>query len=204
VTDKRIVDEYKKIKPASELKNRIMCEVLALETAKIQKPFWLRMKPVMSGALACLALVLCLTVIPFNNAVEPSEQLGYGAFTVAYADGTEIMPSGPYAMVKMADDYYEYQQTENGEACAELSFNFEGKTRVNAEYGSLYKKTADGKYEPITSNAILEGDVTLLWELPGGEFDEACVMTLINRSGEWNLGLELFPEGYKANLVKAE
>lgn len=202
MTEKRIVDEYNKIKPDADLKNRIMCEVLALESEKTRKPFFRFMKPLVSGALACLVFVLCLTVIPFNNTVDPNGELGYGAFSVAYNDGVEIVPtSNTYALAKLSDDYYEYDTGADGKTGAEFTFNFEGKTCVDTDYGLVYEKTEDGKYDLLPSNAVLDGEVTLFWEMPDGETDEACVMTLVNQSGKWMLALELFPDGYKANLL---
>ena len=205
MTDRRIVDEYKKIKPTPELKNRILCEVLAKESEKTAKPFWKRMMPVMSGALACLLLVMCLNVIPLGGSIDPNSQLGYGVFSVAYVDGTEIMPSSnTYALAKLIEDGYEFSQRTDGKIGAEFTFEFEGKTRIDTKYGFVYEKTEDGKYNLLPADSVLEGTVTLFWEMPDGESDEECVMTLVNRSGEWRLGLELFPYGYKANLVSAE
>lgn len=200
--DKKFVDEYRKIKPTDDLKNRIFYSVLAAEEKPRKKPLYVLMRPVLSGALACVLLVCCLTVLPFDF-------LESGNMSVAYAKSGElIVPSSLESRVLTIaaydDQYYEYDELPNGCVGAEFTFEFEGKTEVKTEYGSVYIKNADGSYEDIGQKTRIDGNVTLFWAMPAAEDSAKSVMTIKNRSGEWTLILERTEGKYKANLVTAE
>lgn len=200
--DKKFVDEYKKIKPTDDLKNRIFCSVLAAEEKPRRKPLYIRMRPVLSGALACVLLVCCLTVLPFDI-------LENGNVSVAYAKSGELiapssLESRVLTIVAYDNEHYEYDELPNGCVGAEFTFEFEGKTEVKTEYGSVYIKNADGSYEDIGQKTRIDGNVTLFWSLPqNGEGGES-VMTLKNRFGEWSLMLDCIDGGYTATLIEAE
>lgn len=200
--DKKFVDEYKKIKPTDDLKNRIFYSVLAAEEKPRRKPLYIRMRPVLSGALACVLLVCCLTVLPFDL-------LENGNISVAYANSGELiapssLESRVLTIAAYDNEYYEYDELPNGCVGAEFTFEFEGKTEVKTEYGSVYIKNADGSYEDIGQKTRIDGNVTLFWAMPAAEDGAESVMTVKNRSGEWTLILERADGEYKANLVTAE
>ena len=200
--DKKFVDEYKKIKPTDDLKNRIFYSVLAAEEKPRRKPLYIRMRPVLSGALACILLVCCLTVLPFDF-------LENGNISVAYANSGELiapssLESRVFTIAAYDNEYYEYDELPNGCVGAEFTFEFEGKTEVKTEYGSVYIKNADGSYEDIGQKTRIDGNVTLFWAMPAAEDGAESVMTVKNRSGEWTLILERADGEYKANLVTAE
>ena len=200
--DNRFVEEYKKIKPTDELKTRILYSVIEAEAKSERKPFYLRMRPVLSGALACVLLVCCLTVIPF----DPLEA---GDVSVSYAQtGEFIAPSSgvsrAYELAAHSDMYYEYDELENGCMGAEFTFTFGGNTEIKTEYGSIYLKNADGTYKELGQKTKIDGNATVFWAMPEGDSDGDCVMTIKNRSGEVKLSLERFDGEYKANLVLAE
>ena len=102
------------------------------------------------------------------------------------------------------NEYYEYDELPNGCVGAEFTFEFEGKTEVKTECGSVYIKNADGSYEDIGQKTRIDGNVTLFWAMPAAEDNAESVMTIKNRSGEWTLILERAEGEYKANLVTAE
>lgn len=200
--DRNVVNEYKKIKPSDGFKDRVAYRVAAQSEQKARKPLYIRMRPVLSGALMCVLLVCCLSVLPFN-------WLEDGNVSVAYAQtGEFITPSSPKSRVltiaEFDYDYYEYAVMPNGCVGAEFTFEFDGKTEIKTEYGSVYIKNADGSYEDIGKKARLEGLVTLFWAMPEGETAGDSIMTVKNRSGEMQLILERTAEEYKANLVLAE
>lgn len=200
--DKRFVEDYKKIKPTDELKTRILYGIIEAEAKNERKPFYLRMRPVLSGALACVFLVCCLTVIPF----EPLEA---GNVSVAYAQtGEFIAPSSTlsraYELAAHDGVYYEYGELQNGCKGAEFTFEFGGNTEVSTECGSIYLKNADGSYEELGKKTRIDGNVTLFWAMPEEDNGGECVMTVKNRSYKLKLSLERFDGEYKANLVLAE
>lgn len=200
--DKKFVDEYKKIKPTDDLKNRIFYSVLAAEEKPRRKPLYIRMRPVLSGALACVLLVCCLTVLPFDI-------LENGNVSVAYAKSGELiapssLESRVLTIAAYDNEHYEYDELPNGCVGAEFTFEFEGKTEVKTECGSVYIKNADGSYEDIGQKTRIDGNVTLFWAMPAAESNAESVMTIKNRSGEWMLVLEHADGEYKANLVTAE
>ena len=200
--DNKFVEEYKKIKPTDELKTRIFYSVVEAEQKNERKAWYLRMRPVLSGALACVLLVCCITFIPFDF-------LETGDISVAYAQSGEfIAPSSSvgrsYGISMCSDVYYEYDKMPNGCKGAEFTFELGGNTKISTEYGCLYLKNGDGTYEKLGQSAKVDGVVTLFWEMPTEELDKECLLTLKNRSGMLNLSLERFEEEYKANLVLAE
>ena len=200
--DRDLVSEYKKIKPSDGFKDRVAYKIAAETERSSRKPLYRRMRPVLSGALACVLLGCCLSVLPFNT-------LDYGNVSVAYAQtGELITPSSPesrmLALVGYDHNYYSYSELYDGCVGAEFTFDFEGKTEIKTEYGSVYVKNADGSYEDIGNEARMEGLVTLFWAMPKGETAGDSIMTIKNRSSEMLLILERAAEGYKANLVLAE
>lgn len=200
--DNRFVEEYKKIKPTDELKTRILCSIIEAEAKSERKPFYLRMRPMLSGALACVLLVCCLTVIPFDP-------LGAGDVSVSYAQTGEFVAtsstvSRAYELAAHSGMYYEYDELQNGCKGAEFTFEFGGNTELKTEYGSIYLKNADGTYKELGQKTRIGGIATLFWAMPENEYDGECVMTIKNRSGELRLSLELLDGEYKANLVLAE
>ena len=199
--DKRFVDDYKKIKPTESLKARIMCEIAMAETESEKLPFYKRIKPLMSGALACVLLIACLAVFPL-------EMLGSGDVSVAYTQSGEtvapVSVNRAYTISAMDNEAYEYDRLPNGLYGAEFTFDFEGKTEIETEFGSVYKKNADGTYEQIASKSRFEGNVTLFWAMPETQADDESVMIIKNRSGKWTLALERYVDAYKANLIQAE
>ena len=199
--NEKFVEEYKKIKPTDELKNRIFYSVAAIEEKKQKKPFYLRMTPVLSGALACVLLVCCLNLFPFDF-------LEAGDVSVSYAQSGELiaplsMTSRGYDIAMCDNAYYQYDELPNGSKGAEFTFEFEGKTEIKTEQGSFYLKNKDGSYEELGQKARIDGAVILFWAMPGAENGE-CAMSLKNRSGEWTLSVERLSAEYKANLIKAE
>jgi len=199
--DKRFVEEYKKIKPTDELKTRILYSVIEAEAKSERKPFYLRLRPMLSGALACVFLICCLTVIPF----QPLEE---GNVSVSYAQTGEFlaptsMVSRAYELAAYSGEYYEYDALEDGRKGAEFTFEFGGKTEVSTESGVIYLKNSDGTYKKLGKDARIEGTATLFWDIPE-ESDDLCVMNIKNRSGEMLLSLERLEGEYKANLVIAE
>lgn len=200
--DRELVNEYKKIKPSDGFKDRLAYRIAAETDRSARKPLYLRMRPVLSGALACVLLVCCLSVLPFN-------MLEDGNISVAYAQtGETITPasleSRVLSIAEFDYDYCEYSKLPDGRLGAEFTFEFDGKTEIKTEYGSVYMKNAYGSYEDIGNKARMEGNVTLLWAMPEGETAGESVMTIKNRSGEMSLILERTAEEYKANLVLAE
>lgn len=200
--DNRFVEDYKKIKPTDELKTRIFYSVTEAKAKRQKTPFYLRMRPVLSGALACVLLVYCLTVIPF----DPLEA---GDVSVSYAQtGEFIAPSSKvsrvYEIAAYDGMYYEYDELKNGCKGAEFTFAFGGNTELVTEYGSIYLKNADGEYKELGQKTRIDGTVTLFWAMPEEGNDGECVMTIKNRSGELKLSLERLDGEYKANLVLAE
>ena len=200
--DRKFVDEYKKIQPTDELKNRIFYSVLEAEEKKQRKPLYIRMRPVLSGALVCVLLVCCLTVLPFDF-------LENGNLSVAYSQSGELIaPSSHESRVlTIADhdnEYYKYDELPNGCVGAEFTFEFEGKTEIKTDYGSVYIKNADGSYEEIGQKTRIDGKATLFWSLPQNTEGGEPVMTLKNRSGEWSLMLDCSVGGYTATLIEAE
>ena len=200
--DNRFVEEYKKIKPSDELKTQILYRVIEAEAKREKKPFYLRMRPMLSGALACVLLVCCLTVIPF----DPLEA---GDISVSYAQtGEFIAPSSTvsraYELAAHSDMYYEYDELENGCKGAEFTFTFGGNTEISTEFGNIYQKNADGTYKELGQKTRIDGDATIFWAMPENDADGECVMTIKNRSSELKLSLERFNGEYKANLVLAE
>ena len=199
--DKKFVEDYKKIKPTDALKARIMCEIAIADTKSEKVPFYKMMKPLLSGALACVLLIACFTVIPLD-------MLGNGEVSVSYTQSGETI--APTAMENRAytisafDSGYEYDRLPSGLYGAELTFDFEGKTEIKTDFGSVYKKNADGSYEQIDLKSRIEGNVTIFWAMPENGADGESVMTLKNRDGEWILALERYVDTYKANLIKAE
>ena len=200
--DKKFVEEYKKIKPTDELKTRILYSVIEAEAKTERKPFYLRVRPMLSGALACVLLVCCLAVIPFDF-------LEAGNVSVSYAQtGEFITPSSGlsrnYGIAMLSDTHYEYDELPNGCKGAEFTFEFEGKTEIKTEHGSIYLKNADGTYKELGNKTRIEGNVTLFWAIPTENTDEECVMAIKNRSAEMTLSLEGVDDGYKANLALTE
>lgn len=199
--DKRFVEEYKKIKPDDGLKTRIMCNVASVAKTPARKPLYVSLRPVLSGALACVLALCFLTFIPFDPLQE-------GDVSVAYAQtGEFIAPlslSRSYGIAMCDNMLYEYSRLPDGKEGAEFTFEFGGKTELKTEYGSIYQKNDDGSYTELGNKTKIDGTVTLFWVMPDGENDGECVMTIRNRSGELNLSLERFDGEYKANLVLAE
>jgi hypothetical protein len=199
--DKRFVDDYKKIKPTADLKPRIMCEILKAEAKDIKTPFYKRMKPILSGALACFVLIACISVIPMN-------MLGSGDVSVTYARSGELVApvstSRAFSIAAYDESGCDYSEINGGLRGAEFTFDFEGKTELKTEFGSVYKKNADGTYEKIDSKTRFDGEVTIFWAMPDDTEDKESVMTLKNRSGEWLLALERNVDTYKANFIKTE
>ena len=154
--ENKFVDEYKKIKPSDELKTRIFYSVLEAEAKREKRPLYLRLRPVLSGALACVVLLCCMAVIPFEHLEE-------GDVSVFYAQSGEfIAPSHPmgrsYGIALCDDTYYEYAQMPNGCTGAEFTFEFGGKTQLKTDFGSIYQKNADGSYSELGEKTRLDLD----------------------------------------------
>ena len=137
----KFVEEYKKIKPTDELKTRILYSVIEAEQKNERKAWYLRMRPVLSGALACVLLVCCITIAPLDF-------LEVGDISVAYAQSGEfIAPSSSvsrsYGISMCSDVYYEYDRLPNGCKGAEFTLQLGGNTKISTEYGSLYQKNED-------------------------------------------------------------
>ena len=199
--DNKYIEEYKKIKPTDELKTRILCSIIEADAKREEKSFYLRMRPVLSGALACVLLVCCLTVMPF----DPLEA---GNVSVSYAQtGEFVAPSSAlsraYELASHGDVYYDYAE-QSGYNGAEFTFELEGNTEISTDYGSIYLKNADGSYEELGEKTRIDGSVTIFWAMPKEDNGGECVMTIKNRSYELKLSLEGFDGKYKANLVLAE
>ena len=200
--ENKFVDEYKKIKPSDELKTRIFYSVLEAEAKREKRPLYLRLRPVLSGALACVVLLCCMAVIPFEHLEE-------GDVSVFYAQSCEfIAPSHPmgrsYGIALCDDTYYEYAQMPNGCTGAEFTFEFGGKTQLKTDFGSIYQKNADGSYSELGEKTRLDGSVTVFWAMPTGESLDEAILTIKNRSGEMRLSLEALDGAYKANLALTE
>ena len=199
--DKKFVEDYKKIKPTDALKSRIMCEIAIAQTQSEKTPFYKLIKPVLSGALACVLLIACFTVIPLD-------MLGNGEVSVSYTQSGEVIsPTSAgraYVISAMRDDVYEYDTLPDGLYGAEFTFDFEGKTEIETDFGSVYKKNADGNYEKINSKSRIEGNVTIFWAMPEDEADGESFMALKNRDGKWLLALERYVDAYKANFIRTE
>ena len=200
--ENKFVDEYKKIKPSDELKTRIFYSVLEAEAKREKRPLYLRLRPVLSGALACVVLLCCMAVIPFEHLEE-------GDVSVFYAQSGEfIAPSHPmgrsYGIALCDDTYYEYAQMPNGCTGAEFTFEFGGKTQLKTDFGSIYQKNADGSYSELGEKTRLDGSVTVFWAMPTGESLDEAILTIKNRSGEMRLSLEALDGAYKANLALTE
>ena len=200
--ENKFVDEYKKIKPSDELKTRIFYSVLEAEAKREKRPLYLRLRPVLSGALACVVLLCCMAVIPFEHLEE-------GDVSVFYAQSGEfIAPSHPmgrsYGIALCDDTYYEYAQMPNGCTGAEFTFEFGGKTQLKTDFGSIYQKNADGSYSELGEKTRLDGSVTVFWAMPEGESLDEAILTIKNRSGEMRLSLEALDGAYKANLALTE
>ena len=200
--ENKFVDEYKKIKPSDELKTRIFYSVLEAEAKREKRPLYLRLRPVLSGALACVVLLCCMAVIPFEHLEE-------GDVSVFYAQSGEIIaPSHPmgrsYGIALCDDTYYEYAQMPNGCTGAEFTFEFGGKTQLKTDFGSIYQKNADGSYSELGEKTRLDGSVTVFWAMPTGESLDEAILTIKNRSGEMRLSLEALDGAYKANLALTE
>ena len=198
----KFVEEYQKIKPTAELKNRIFYSINEVEAKRETKPFYLRMRPALSCALACVLLICCFTVIPF----EPLEE---GNVSVFYAQTGEFLTpssvmSRSYGIAACDNTYYEYITLPDGGRGAEFTFEFEGKTRLEANVGELYLKNSYGSYEALGNKTRIEGNVTLLWKIPTDTDGTECVMNIKNRSFEMLLTLEAVDGSYKANLTLAE
>ena len=200
--DRNLVNEYKKIKPSDGFRDRLAYRIAAESERSARKPLYIRLRPVLSGALACMLLVCCISVISLGG-------LENGNVSVAYAQtGEFITPSSLQSRVltiaEASYDFYKYSTMPNGCVGAEFTFELDGRTEIKTEYGSVYIKTADGSYEEIGEKTRMDGNVTLFWAMPEGENDGECVMTIKNRSGKLLLSLERYAEEYKANLVLAE
>ncbi len=200
--DRNVVNEYKKIKPTDGFKDRLAYRVAAVSEQRARRSVYARIRPVLSGAVACMLLVCCLSFLPFGGLED-------GNVSVAYAQtGEFITPSSLQSRVltvaEQSYEYYEYATMPNGCVGAEFTFEFDGKTEIKTESGSIYVKNADGSYEDIGKKARMEGLVTLFWEIPQGESAGESIMTIKNRSGEMLLVVECFAEEYRANLVLAE
>ena len=200
--ENKFVDEYQKIKPSDELKTRIFYSVLEAEAKREKRPLYLRLRPVLSGALACVVLLCCMAVIPFEHLEE-------GDVSVFYAQSGEfIAPSHPmgrsYGIALCDDTYYEYAQMPNGCTGAEFTFEFGGKTQLKTDFGSIYQKNADGSYSELGEKTRLDGSVTVFWAMPTGESLDEAILTIKNRSGEMRLSLEALDGAYKANLALTE
>ena len=200
--ENKFVDEYKKIKPSDELKTRIFYSVLEAEAKREKRPLYLRLRPVLSGALACVVLLCCMAVIPFEHLEE-------GDVSVFYAQSGEfIAPSHPmgrsYGIALCDDTYYEYAQMPNGCTGAEFTFEFGGKTQLKTDFGSIYQKNADGSYSELGEKTRLDGSVTVFWAMPTGDSLDEAILTIKNRSGEMRLSLEALDGAYKANLALTE
>lgn len=199
--DKRFVDEYNKIKPTDELKTRIFYSVNEVSAKRESKSLHLRLRPLLSGALACVLLVCCLAAIPMDP-------LGEGDVSVLYAQtGEFIAPassmSRSYGISVVSERYYEYVELPDGRKGAEFTFEFGGNTQLKTDYGSIFLKNAYGSYDELGTKTRIDGVVTVLWVMPENE-DGECVMTVKNRSGELRLSLETVDGSYKANLALAE
>lgn len=198
--DKKIAEEYKKIKPDDGLKSRIMYNVATVAETSRKVPFYVRIKPVLSGALVCMLIFCCLTVANFDF-------LGSGDVSVAYAQTGEVMAVssvGRSAGIAVYSTQYNYDRLPNGTAGAEFTFEFGGKTELKTECGSLYLKNEDGTYKELGQKAKIDGTVTVFWTLPEEMADEECVVTIKNRSSKLKLVIECFDCGYRADLVSAE
>ena len=198
--DKRFVEEYKKIKPSENLKARIMIGITEAQSEKA--PLYKRLKPLMSGMLACLVLVVCVAVMPMD-------MLGKGQVSVAYTQSGEVIAPASvegraYAIAAYEETLYPYTELPDGLYGAEFTFDFEGKTEINTEFGSVYLRNADGEYEKIESGSRIDKEATIFWAMPNEEFDGFSVMTLKNRTGEWMLVLEPYVDAYKANFFRTE
>ena len=200
--ENKFVDEYKKIKPSDELKTRIFYSVVEAEAKREKRPLYLRLRPALSCALACVVLLCCMAVIPFEHLEE-------GDVSVFYAQSGEfIAPSHPtgrsYGIALCDDTYYEYAQMPNGCMGAEFTFEFGGKTELKTDFGSIYQKNADGSYSELGNKTRVDGSVTDFWAMPEGESLGEAVLTIKNRSGEMRLSLETLDGAYKANLALTE
>ena len=200
--ENKFVDEYKKIKPSDELKTRIFYSVVEAEAKREKRPLYLRLRPALSCALACVVLLCCMAVIPFEHLEE-------GDVSVFYAQSGEfIAPSHPmgrsYGIALCDDTYYEYAQMPNGCTGAEFTFEFGGKTELKTDFGSIYQKNADGSYSELGNKTRVDGSVTVFWAMPEGESLGKAVLTIKNRSGEMSLSLETLDGAYKANLALTE
>ncbi len=193
--DNRFVEEYRKIKPTEELKARILESTKEAKTPA-RKPLYKRLKPVLSGAVACALLVLCITVMPL-------ELLGGGDVSVMYSQSGELIApsSAEFRIAPMADMEYEYGELD-GSKGAEFTFLLDGKTEFNTDFGTVYTIDADGSQRELGNKFRIDGSVKLFWAIPDGDEVYGGAMSMRNRDGEWVLSLSLADGGYTADLIR--
>ena len=193
--ENKFVEEYRKIRPTEELKARIY-ESIGEASASARKPLYMRLKPVLSGAVACALLVLCITVMP-------TELFGGNDISVMYSQsGEEIAPLSVTARVApMADIGYEYGEWD-GYKGAEFTFLLDGKTEFVTDFGTVYMTEADGSQKLLGNKFKIDGSVKLFWAIPEGEENSVGAMSIKNRDGEWTLNLTAGDGEYTADLIK--
>lgn len=193
--DNGFVEEYRKIKPTNELKDRIY-ESIKEAKAPSRKPLYQRLKPMLSGAVACALLVLCILVMP----IEP---LGGGDVNVMYSQSGEsiALSSAESRVAPMAEVDYEYGEL-GGYKGAEFTFLLEGKTEFSTDFGTVYTVDADGNQMELGNKFKIDGSVELFWAIPDGNEVYGGAMSIKNRDGEWVLNLSLTDGGYTADLIR--